>query len=442
MSRKFTVNRLEFKLVLSLMISFLIAVGVYFVLDTTGENVVDEHFNKISFFDNVRDKTMVDFRQYVMEKNLRISDFDAINRWVKSEKYVIVNIYKDNKLIYDSSKFESNIGYEENFRNQISEISALQNIEFADHTGKIYLECFFEYKYYFIISLVSILIAFLCFLAINLFFIRRKIKYIEKIDSEIKILEGGELAYEIVSKGNDELSSLAQSINEMRKSFIERLENEEKARVANSDLITAMSHDLRTPLTALVGYLDIVEYRKYKTDEELKKYIHNSREKAYQIKYLSDKLFEYFLVFNTNEEMLEKELFDGNELFEQLLDEQVFILENKKYKLELNCDRTPFLIKLNLISIRRVMDNLFSNLIKYSDREKSIKIKYSIENKVLLLEIENYITTDLEVVDSTGIGLKTCEKIIESHKGNMVIKNDKNIFNVSIRLPILSGSLD
>ena len=72
----------------------------------------------------------------------------------------------------------------------------------------------------------------------------------------------------------------------MRKSFIGRLESEDKARLANSELITAMSHDLRTPLTVLVGYLDIIEYKKYKTDENLRQYIHNSREKAYQIKYL------------------------------------------------------------------------------------------------------------------------------------------------------------
>lgn len=442
MSRKSGVYKLEFKLVISLVISFLIAVGVYFILDTTGENIVIEHFNQISFFDNERQKTLVDFRKYVQENKVKISDYEAINKWVKNQKYVIINVYKDNKLIYDSSKFKSNIGYEENFINQVSEISALQDIEFADYTGKIYIECFFEYKYYSIISIISILIAFLCSIAINLFFIRKKIKYIEKINSEIKILEGGDLTYEIVSKGNDELSSLAQSINEMRKSFIERWENEEKARVANSDLITAMSHDLRTPLTALVGYLDIIEYKKYKTDEDLKKYIHNSREKAYQIKYLSDKLFEYFLVFNTNEEMLEKELFDGNELFQQLLEEQIFILEEKGYNIELNCDRIPFLIKLNLISIRRVLDNVFSNLLKYSDKEKAVNIKYCIENRVLLLEFKNYITTDLKVVDSTGIGLKTCEKIIESHKGTMIIKNDNNIFNVSIRLPVSSGSLD
>ncbi|WP_346937045.1 histidine kinase dimerization/phospho-acceptor domain-containing protein [Clostridium sp.] len=101
------------------------------------------------------------------------------------------------------------------------------------------------------------------------------------LKSEIKILEGGNLTHEITINGDDELSSLAQGINEMRKSFIGRLESEDKARLANSELITAMSHDLRTPLTVLVGYLDIIKYNKYKTDENLRQYIHNSREKAY-----------------------------------------------------------------------------------------------------------------------------------------------------------------
>lgn len=103
---------------------------------------------------------------------------------------------------------------------------------------------------------------------------------------------------------------------------MERLGSEERVRTANRELITAISHDLRTPLTILLGYMDIIELGKYKTQEDLHQYIHNSREKAYQIKILSDKLFEYFTVSSASEEEeVEFEIYDGRELIDQLLDE-------------------------------------------------------------------------------------------------------------------------
>ncbi len=265
-----------------------------------------------------------------------------------------------------------------------------------------------------------------------LFFINKKIGYIGQLEKEIKILECGDLNYNISIKSNDELSSLAQSIDDMRKSFIEKLESENEARLANSELITALSHDLRTPLTALVGYLDIIEYKKYKTNEAFNQYIHNSREKAYQIKYLSDKLFEYFTVFNTSDD-LKLEIFNGNELFEQLIQEQILTLGNNGFTFNVDsCDRL-FFVELNLISIRRVFDNIFSNISKYADTSKEVNIKYYIENEKIVITVENKIDT-LKRVDSTSIGLKNCKKIIALHKGEFHTLKTDDTFLVKLIL--------
>lgn len=283
-------------------------------------------------------------------------------------------------------------------------------------------------------------IAFLCFLSIMLFFINRKTSYIGTLENEIKILEGGNLDYQITIKGNDELSSLALSINEMRKSFIERLESEDEARLANSELITAMSHDLRTPLTALVGYLEIIEYQKYKTEEDLRQYIHNSREKAYQIKYLSDKLFEYFTVFNTSEEEPERETFDGISLMDQLLDEQLLLLHNNGFVFDYTSGNTPFRMDVNLIALRRVFDNIFANITKYADKSKPVRIQYELKNQQLLVEVENHINLHLQAVSGTRLGMKTCEKIIEQHKGKIIVVQTRDIYTVQISLPVQAES--
>ena len=82
---------------------------------------------------------------------------------------------------------------------------------------------------------------------------------------------------------------------------MDRMNSERAAQEANNQLITSMSHDIRTPLTSLIGYLDIISGHKYKNEQELQKYIGSCSDKAVQLKDLSDKLFQYFLVYNNEE---------------------------------------------------------------------------------------------------------------------------------------------
>jgi len=398
---------------------------------------LERYLTKTSFIENQEKLASSEFETFVSKGKLTLHDYDKIAKWVRETKYVNIYIYQDNRLIYATDGYTTTTEDSSSLINPYT-IRAPQflNVQFSDATAQIYIECFFEYKYYYIVTIIGVAISFLFFIIIMLFFINKKTSYIGTLENEIKILEGGDLTYPITIKGNDELSSLAQSINEMRKSFIERLESEDQARVANSELVTAMSHDLRTPLTALVGYLEIIEYRKYQTNEDLNKYIHSSREKAYQIKHLSDKLFEYFTVFNTEDSDLDFERFDGIQLMDQLIDEQLFILENNGFHVELDPCSIPFHIDVHLISFRRVFDNLCSNIIKYADRSKPVHIHYDIKKGLLCIDIKNEIKQETHEVTSTGIGMKTCKKIIEKHNGKIEVTNNDGVYSVHISLTL------
>lgn len=443
MNRNFLWGKLKFKLILSLIFSFTLSLALFLLLQATGEDILERYLTKTSFIENQEQLAISEFETYVSEKNLALKDHDKIAKWVRETKYVNIYIYKDSKLIYATDGYTT---VTEN-RSLLLNSSLIKDpkfftIPFSDGNAQIYMECFFEYKYYYIVTILGVAISFLFFIVIMLFFINKKTSYIGTIENEIKILEGGDLSYTITIKGNDELSSLAQSINEMRKSFIERLENEDQARIANNDLVTAMSHDLRTPLTALVGYLDIIEFKKYQTEEAFNKYIHNSREKAYQIKHLSDKLFEYFTVFNTEDNDLEFERFDGIPLMDQLIDEQLLLLENNGFHFELTPCSTPFHMDVHLISIRRVFDNLFSNIIKYADKLKPVYIHYDVKDGLLVIHIENHKKKEGHEVSSTGIGMKTCKKIIEKHNGQIAVTSNKEIYSVHITLRRITYARD
>lgn len=97
----------------------------------------------------------------------------------------------------------------------------------------------------------------------------------------------------------------------MRCAIKERQQKEEEAGKANRELVTAMSHDLRTPLTSLLGYVDILQMEKGEDRGQQRKYLNSIRDKAYQIKELSDKLFEYFIVYGRKREELEAEEVKG-----------------------------------------------------------------------------------------------------------------------------------
>ena len=148
----------------------------------------------------------------------------------------------------------------------------------------------------------------------------------------------------------------------MRTSFIEGLEHEEEMPKHASELLTAMSHDLRTPLTSLIGYLDIIDLGKCHSPEQVQKYVHSGKQKAYQIKEMTDKLFEYFLVYSENDKPVEKERLDAATLFTQLWSESAMSLETEGFHVDMRAEESTCEVLANVPLLRRVFDNLVSNV--------------------------------------------------------------------------------
>lgn len=434
MNRKPCKGKLKYKLMLALVLSLAVSAGIFIVLQVTSEDIIVNHLNKTSFITKQKEELIAEFREFVAQNGITTADHEKMKNWVRHAKYINIFIFHENKMIFSTDGFDTAIEGNEYLFDIILKNEPFYDVSFADTNTKVYMECFFEYKYYYIVMVLNVIVSVVFLIILISFFISRKTSYIGVLENEIKILEGGELHYPISIRGNDELSSLAESINEMRVSFIEWIEWEDNAKTANKELITAMSHDLRTPLTALVGYLDIIIHNKYQSQDDLLKYIHNSRDKAYQIKELSDKLFEYFTVFKTDEDDLQLELFNGNELMDQLLEEQLLHLHNNGFQYRLHTCAEPYHLEVHLISMRRVFDNLFSNIIKYADQSKPVVVTSYLKDRLLVMSIENHINKELKEAGGTGIGIKTCQRIMERQYGHFSAAKTKEVFTVHLSL--------
>ena len=149
-------------------------------------------------------------------------------------------------------------------------------------------------------------------------------------------MEGGDLEQSITLWGDHELTQLAKSLDAMRQAFKDQRERENAAFRANQTMITQMSHDLRTPLTILQIYTDILRFQKYDPDR-LEEYLEKIDNKACQIKQLAENIFEYSLI--SREQVVELDPpATVREVFHDSLSEMAAYLSQQGFQLSLELD--------------------------------------------------------------------------------------------------------
>ena len=269
--------------------------------------------------------------------------------------------------------------------------------------------------------------------------IHRKIRYVNQLEQDLKVLGGGNLEYPITIKGRDELTSLAIGIESLKNGILEEQQMKAEAEKANMELVTAMSHDLRTPLTSLIGYLELLNMHRYEDEEQLKKYLEYCRKKAFQMKKVSDRLFEYFLVYGREEKGLQLQKIPSVELAEDLCNGQFFDWQDHGGTIECQIEELKGIVQVDSEYMQRVMDNLISNLKKYGDPAYPLRIEASEQPDMLHIQVTNHIRDRKDHPESTQIGLKTCRKIMENHGGSFTWKQENNEFMITITLPLVKA---
>ena len=287
--------------------------------------------------------------------------------------------------------------------------------------------------------ILSLLCAGLCFFLIVVPYTVLLIRRITRLSRDMQVLAGGDLEYRVVSKGHDELADLGRSIEEMRLAVLEQMARETGAIRANSQLITSLSHDLRTPLTKLMGYLEILRLGTCRDEAERAVYLQKAWDKALQMRALSDEMFRHFQVEAAPAPEAAREVVSGPVFLGQLLAELCFDLSDAGFQAEPPVVEGEYRLSVRTEDICRVFDNLFANLKKYADPACPIRLSVREEAGRVAVILENRIARTPRL-DSRGIGLPTVRALLERNGGQMEISHCAEAYRTTIRLPTEAGS--
>ncbi len=306
-------------------------------------------------------------------------------------------------------------------------------IEFKNETAEVlvrsYRSLMFVYPYFILTALLCITV----FLLPVLLFINRRIRDILQLKEEILLMSAGDLTHPIPSCGSDEIGVLGKELDALRKTLCANITKEQESRRANQDLIMAVSHDLRTPLTILKGYLEVLNLKRDEPDRYVE-YLGRCLKKTADIQELTDRMFEYALVYEVDEYPEFTEL--SVHFLGQCLSENIEFIRLAGFTVETSAFPEDGTLLGDKTMLKRIFNNLFSNILKYGDKKTAVSLTVSATENVFALKLSNTIKTDLSDVAGNQIGLKSTNKMIELHHGTFSSGKKGQRFLVELTLPL------
>lgn len=439
LNKLFRKSSLGVQLLLRVLLSFVLALIVFFTLMflsfwALDNTVYGEYFNQ-----RVTERKIESLRDYIDTNHISTEDLDLLNGWCRKNKTVCLTLYANGEKLFsayiphtwstdtspDSEEFEKNVPGTP-FDLTLSD-GTLVNAYLAYEASALY-----EY----VALLISGVLSFLTFSITFIHFVSRKFRGIKQIKEDLTVLAGGDFTHPIRITGPDELGELAYDIDQMRLSILEHQKKEDEIRSGNSKLVTAMSHDLRTPLTSLIAYLELLDRKKYQGEEQHDYFISRSLSQAMRIKSLADQLFTYFLVYSSEgDEHLHPEIADASTLFEQIWNEYALSFENQGFFVETNFQPLHGSVRVDLDLLHRVFDNVYGNTVKYADRTLPVQLTCKMRGQAILLRLSNRIAARRGASESTHIGLNTCKRVMEYHHGTFETEESDEEYIVTLTLP-------
>ncbi len=444
--RPFISLRIKFAAVL--VISAVVVICAALVLIPVAVTLITDFYMEPRRMDERLDNYIRSFSDYVSDEALASDDAAAVARWSMYHRNIHLVVFgsEDDRLgVFDGEILEGDVVPEIDepiFTENISAGPASGNtymVRFSDRVCTVSIMDYSGVAVYNGVHTAGILIAMIVFFMIIMIYYHIQTKAIMNLSIEVEQVSGGALSAPIHAKRNDEIGGLARDVDVMRATILQKMEEQRQAREANGELITSISHDIRTPLTTLLGYMELLQNDCTDMTAEQKHYIQLCTDKAAQIKELSDKLFLYFWAYNVREDNVETEPCDTVFLLEQMVGEWLLPMETEGITLEVHMEEIPqgLSVLVNTQCLHRIIDNLLDNIRKYAHRDHPVIVTLSVaEGREVCIAFRNTVGHAARKNSSTHVGHKTCANMAKAMGGRFEAFTIDSKFEAKLYLPI------
>jgi signal transduction histidine kinase len=302
------------------------------------------------------------------------------------------------------------------------------------------------------LGIAILIIGIVLFITYFLLLTKKFVTYIKEIAEGINEISLGNFDNRIEIKNEDEFALIADKLNQMAEDIKQIMENERRSEVAKNELITSVAHDLRTPLTSIIGYLDLISNKDLQPDTQ-KKYFEIAYGKSKRLEKLIEDLFTY-TKFNFGEVAATYTEVDIVKLINQLLDEFYPSFEEFHLEYEFKFSKSSAVITADGDLLARAFANLISNAIKYGKDGKWVRLHLLTSDDHVVITLKNYgepiPKKDLDYIfqrfyrvetsrssetGGSGLGLAIAQSIIKMHEGTITAQSDTEGTIFTVVLP-------
>ena len=279
------------------------------------------------------------------------------------------------------------------------------------------------------------------------------------IINELHYIANGNYDYRIPFELRGDLSKVVDSINGLVDSTVAAIEDEREIEKSKDELITNVSHDIRTPLTSIIGYLGLIEDGQYQNNDEILKYTSIAYKKAKQMKSLVEDLFEYSKVRQPSVPV-NTVSFDMVQLLEQLAADFELEAKKKNIQIQVETKENQLIMDGDTEKLVRVFNNLITNALKYGTEANKIVIEIEkAKNEAVVTVKNNGISIPREALDQlfdrfyrvdgsrsqeisgTGLGLAIAQNIVNLHGGYIYAQSNDDWTSFIIHLPLYKNQV-
>ena len=267
--------------------------------------------------------------------------------------------------------------------------------------------------------------------------IRRVKKQIHRMVDVLTDIKAGNGNRRILSAADELTSPIAYEINDIVLSYESKLSSFRQTEEINKQLMTSLSHDVRTPLTTLIGYLDAA-HKGVVTGKEKDEYVEIARRKAHDLKQYIDVLFDWFKL-NSDEFIMAIDTVEAVELTRNILIDWIPIFEDKAIEYSIDIPEQPFHVRLDSDAYMRILNNLIQNVLAHSHANK-IEMTLSRQNgNIKIVIADNGIGIEKEDLKhiferlykcdkgraekGSGLGLSIVHQLVEKMNGTITVES-------------------